>query len=131
MVVECFPRYKVNGFRLHTKARNEGKATYNCSVCVKGVGDGDEVSWDYYGILHEVIRVEFTGEQIKKCVLFNCDWFDPNVHWGLRYPKFTPLPRLIITNVIESLTHSYLLILQTKWYTLSTLRGYQEKRIGG
>jgi len=41
------------------------------------------------------------------------------------------IPRLIIPDVTESLTHSYLLMLQPKWYMLSTLRGYQEKRIGG
>ena len=93
-VVECFSGYKVNGYRFHTKARNEGKATYNCGVCVKGVGEGDEVSGDYYGVLHEIVRVEFTGEPIKKCVLFNCEWFDPDVPRGLRYPKFTPYPEV-------------------------------------
>ena len=69
MVVERFSRYKVNGYRFHTKGRNEGKAIYNCGVCVKGVGEGDEVSGDYYGILHEIIRVKFTSEPIKKCVV--------------------------------------------------------------
>jgi len=90
MVVECFSEYKVNGCRFYTKARNEGKTTYNCGVCVKGVGECDEVPGDNYGILHEIIRVEFTGEQIKKCVLFNYEWLDPDVLRGLRYPKFTP-----------------------------------------
>ena len=39
MVVECFSAYKVNGFWFHTKVRNEGKATYNYGVYVKGVGE--------------------------------------------------------------------------------------------
>ena len=84
----------VNGYRFHTTARNENKATYNCGVCVKGVGEGDEVSGNYYGILHQIIRVEFMGEPIKKCVLFNCEWFDPNVPWRLRYHKFTTYPEV-------------------------------------
>ena len=94
MVVECFFGYKVNGYRFHTNARNEGKVTYNCGVCVKGVDEGDEVPRDYYGILHEIIRIEFTGEPIKKCVLFNCEWFDPDVPRGLLYPKFAPSPEV-------------------------------------
>ena len=79
MVVEYFSGYKINGYRFHTKARNEGKATCNCGVCVKGIGEGDEVSGDYYGILHEIIHFEFTGEPIKKCILFNCERFDLHV----------------------------------------------------
>ena len=35
--------------------------------------------------------------------------------------------RLIIPDGTENLTYSYLLMLQPKWYMLSTLRGYQEK----
>ena len=27
-------------------------------------------------------------------VLFNCEWFDPDVPRGLRYPKFTPHPEV-------------------------------------
>jgi len=94
MVAEYFFGDKINGYRCHTKAMNEGKTTYNCGVCVKGVGEGDEVSGDYYSILHKIVRVEFTDEPIKKCVLFNCEWFDPDVPRGLRYPKFTPYPEV-------------------------------------
>ena len=63
-------------------------------MCIKGVGESDEVSRDYYGIFHEIIRVEFRGEPIKKCVLFNCKWFDSDVPRGLRYPKFTAYPEV-------------------------------------
>jgi len=59
----------VTGFisRLEMKAKQ-----HIIGVCVKGVGEGNEVSGDYYGILHEIIHAEFTGEPIKKRVLFNC-----------------------------------------------------------
>ena len=107
--------------------RLEGEARYNCGVCIKGVGEGDEVRGDYYGILHKIIRVEFMGEPIKKCVLFNCEWFDPDVHRGYVILNLPHILRLIIPDIIESLTYSYLLILQPEWYTLCTLRGYQEK----
>ena len=30
---------------------------------------------DYYGILQEVIRVEYLGEPLKQCMLFRYDWF--------------------------------------------------------
>jgi len=71
------------------KLGDEGKPTYNCGMRVKGVG---EVPRDYYGIIQEIIRVEFTGEPIKKCVLFNYEWFDLDVPRGLRYPKFITYP---------------------------------------
>ena len=93
--------------------------------------DGDEVGRDYYGILHKVIRLEFMVELIQKFALLHCEWFDLDVPRGLLDPKFTPIRRLIISDITESLTHSYLPTLQPKWYTFTTLGGCQEKRISG
>ena len=29
---------------------------------------------DYYGVLEEVLKVEYLGEPIKRCMLSCCDW---------------------------------------------------------
>jgi len=121
----------VNGFQFHTKASSEGKVTYNCGMCVKGIGEGDKISQDNYGILHETIRVKFTGVSIEKYALFNFEWFDPDVPRELHYPKFIPYTEVNHNRGYKKFDHSYLLILQPKWYTLSALRRYREKQIGG
>jgi len=51
---------------------------------VKGTGEGDNSGVEYYGVLEEVLRVEYLGEPIKRCVLFRCDWFDPANPQGTR-----------------------------------------------
>lgn len=43
---------------------------------------------DFYGILTEIIEVEFPGILKLKCVLFKCEWFDPVVNRGVRFNKF-------------------------------------------
>ena len=43
---------------------------------------------DFYGILTEIIEVEFPGILKLKCVLFKCEWFDPVVNRGVRLNKF-------------------------------------------
>jgi len=57
-------------------------------VC-QGIGEGYEVGGDYYGVLHEVVCLEYMGELVQKCVLFNCEWFDPFISQRLCYPKLT------------------------------------------
>ena len=43
---------------------------------------------DFYGILEEIIEVEFPGVLKLKCVIFKCEWFDPVVDRGVRLNKF-------------------------------------------
>src|SRR5690606_16804271 len=50
-------------------------------ICVKG-------ETDFYGILLEIIEVEFPGLLKLKCVLCKCEWFDPVVNKGVRSNKF-------------------------------------------
>lgn len=71
----------------------------NYGVTVKGV-EGK----DYYGVLQEVIELEYVGATRKyKTVLFKCDWFDPDqgtriykkyhlveVNHESRYPHYDP-----------------------------------------
>ena len=86
--VTTWSAFRVNGFLFQTQKRCEGKKSYNCGVCVKGSGEGGFED-DYYGILQEVIRVEYLGEPLKQCTLFRCDWFD-NTPRGTRSPKLCP-----------------------------------------
>jgi len=73
--------YFTRGYTFHTYEYGSRRATMNYGVCVKG-------ETDFYGILQEIIEVEFPGLVKLKCVLFKCDWFDPTVNRGVRYSKF-------------------------------------------
>lgn len=73
--------YFTRGYTFHTYEYGSRRATVNYGVCVKG-------ETDFYGILQEIIEVEFPGLVKMKCVLFKCDWFDPTVNRGVRYNKF-------------------------------------------
>jgi len=44
----------------------------NCRVYVIGIREG-EFENEYYGILREVIEIEYPSEPLRKCVLLNCD----------------------------------------------------------
>ncbi|XP_057436487.1 uncharacterized protein LOC130728921 [Lotus japonicus] len=67
--------YVINGYKFITKAQNEGMCTTNFGVCVRG-GQSDIVDYDYYGMLIDIVELEYTGSPTKKLVLFKCDWFD-------------------------------------------------------
>jgi hypothetical protein len=82
-LVTSWPIYFVNGFRFHTHEHSEGKETKNSGVGVKGGSNGGAES-DYYGVLKEVIQLEFFGEPTKMVVLFYCDWFSPETPNGTR-----------------------------------------------
>jgi hypothetical protein len=88
--VSTWTAYRVNGFKFHTEARSVGKRTYNCGVGVCGTGEGD-VQNDYYGVLKDIIEIEYVGEPVKRCVLFSCEWFDPTLNRGTRTHKLCNL----------------------------------------
>ena len=113
--VTCWSAFRVNGFLFHTQKRCEGKKSYNCGVCVKGSGEGGFED-DYYGILQEVIRVEYLGEPFKQCTLFSCDWFD-NSPRETRSPKLCPFVKVIATRRYRKYDYSYLLLPQSRWCT--------------
>ncbi|XP_058775568.1 uncharacterized protein LOC131649832 [Vicia villosa] len=69
--------YVINGYKFVTKSRNEGMSTTNHNVCVRG-GQFDSLENDYYGVLNDIVELEYTGHPTKKVVLFQCDWFDPS-----------------------------------------------------
>jgi len=88
----------------NSTSRSAGKKTYNCSVGVCGTWNGD-IKNNYYGVLKDIVEIEYVGEPLKRCVLFSCEWFDPTlncrklshklskvirVHRTRRYRKYDP-----------------------------------------
>ena len=39
---------------------------------------------EFYGILQQILEVEYPRLLNLKCVLFKCDWFDPVIGRGVR-----------------------------------------------
>ncbi|XP_059299092.1 uncharacterized protein LOC132051859 isoform X1 [Lycium ferocissimum] len=71
--VRKLSKYFLNGYRFHTEEWSKGKKTNNSGVWVKGDGDVD-----YYGVLQEILELEYPiGWPKKKLVLFRCKWYDP------------------------------------------------------
>lgn len=85
--VKSFSGYITNGFRFHTFQRDKNLSTQNSGVVVLGdTGDGHE-TLDFYGVLTEVIKLEYLGGNY--IVLFRCDWFDVlDSRRGINVDKF-------------------------------------------
>lgn len=83
--VHTWPQYNVNGYKFHTVTYGSNKATMNSGVCIKGTSYA-ELESDYYGILTDVIELEYSNSTLKRTrvVLFKCNWFDPTVNRGWR-----------------------------------------------
>nr|GEX81959.1 hypothetical protein [Tanacetum cinerariifolium] len=84
--VVTYPVYFVNGYKFPTSEHGSGRSTYNSEVCLKGSNYSDE-SNDYYGILAEIVQLEYPALPIKRVVLFRCDWFDPTPNVGMKVHK--------------------------------------------
>ncbi|XP_019240549.1 PREDICTED: uncharacterized protein LOC109220542 [Nicotiana attenuata] len=78
--VRMMSKYVVNGYKFHTEEWSNGKKTNNSGVWVKGEGDVD-----YYGVLQEILELEYAvGWPKKKLVLFRCKWYDPTPNRGTK-----------------------------------------------
>jgi hypothetical protein len=75
--VITWPNYFINGYKFGIKSQSEGMSTTNYGVCVRG-GQHDTMENNYYGVLNDIVGLEYTGCPTKKLVLFKCDWFDPS-----------------------------------------------------
>ena len=76
-----------NGYSFHTNDRDKNLRTQNSGVFVVGnIGDGSN-NIDYYGILNEIIILEYLGGNYV--ALFRYKWW--NVHYlirGIKIYKF-------------------------------------------
>ncbi|KAK1411492.1 hypothetical protein QVD17_38041 [Tagetes erecta] len=75
--VQSHKGYFVNGYKFHTQTAYHGRVTENSGVCVKGASY-DEHESDYYGLLDEILELEYHSS-LGACivVLFKCTWFHP------------------------------------------------------
>ena len=79
--VNTYNGYVVNGYKFHTDSYGSDRATINSGVCIKGINYSTSES-DYYGVLQEIIELEYLGLPLKRTVLFNCQWYHPTPNVG-------------------------------------------------
>ncbi|XP_059311461.1 uncharacterized protein LOC132063034 [Lycium ferocissimum] len=75
--VHCMEKYVVNGFKFNTRECANHMKTNNSGVWVKSA-DGV----DYFGVIEEILELDYSGWPLKKIVLFLCNWFDPTPKRG-------------------------------------------------
>ena len=64
--------YMVNDFKFHTNDRERCLKTQNSGVVVRG--DTGIANLDYYGVLSDVVELQYMGG--NQVVLFKCNWWD-------------------------------------------------------
>lgn len=71
------PGFFVNGYKFRTQIHGRNRTTHNSGVCVKG-SCYSKYDVDYYGLLDEVLEIEYHGLGLGRCVvpIFKCTWFD-------------------------------------------------------
>ncbi|OMP07557.1 hypothetical protein COLO4_07238 [Corchorus olitorius] len=88
-----WPAYMVNGYNFHTFVHGQGRTTINSGIGVRGL-DSNDPSHDFYGILKDVVQIEYCGSTFSmNVVLFEGDWFDT-----INGMKVHPLYRLVDVN---------------------------------
>lgn len=72
--ITCFSGYDMHGFRFRIESRDRNRCTQNSGVAVipEGSEDGDNV--EYYGMLTEILELQFLGG--RRVPLFRCKWVD-------------------------------------------------------
>ncbi|KAL0347987.1 UNVERIFIED_CONTAM: hypothetical protein Sangu_1026500 [Sesamum angustifolium] len=68
--VSCYKGYFVNVFKFHTVEYGQFKATTNYGVCVLGSAYS-ECEVDYYGLLEEIVELEYYGLSVVKVKMLN------------------------------------------------------------
>ena len=72
---KVWPVIYVNGYKFHTLDKGHQKRTYNSGVCMSGIDQGPGAN-DFYRQLKEILEFEWPGQDVRRCVLFNYEWFD-------------------------------------------------------
>lgn len=83
--VTCYKKYITNGFRFHVQSEDKSKTSQNCGVMVRGTSSYGDDGDNYYGVLQEIIELEFLGDDTRFS-MFNCIWYD--IHKGIKIDKF-------------------------------------------
>lgn len=77
-----YPRYCTRGYAFRIHEDGSTRTTSDYGILSKS---GDDV---YYGVLKEVLEVRYSGLMNLRCIVFLCDWYDPNIGRGVRVDKF-------------------------------------------
>ena len=83
--VSSFGCYDVNGYRLRSEKYESvkpGLTTINSGVCVTSYDENGNAV-EFYGVIEDIIKIEWEGSMELELVLFYCRWFDPTPN-GLR-----------------------------------------------
>ena len=83
--VTSYGCYDVNGYRFRSEKYERGRpglTTINTGVCVTSYDENNN-ALEYYGVIEDIIKIEWEGSLKLELVLFYCRWFDPTPN-GLR-----------------------------------------------
>jgi hypothetical protein len=86
--VKTYGFYDVNGYGFRLKKYESGRVgliTINSGVYVTYFDESDN-ALEYYGVIEDIIKVEWEGSMKLDLVLFFCSWFDPTPN-GLRHTE--------------------------------------------
>ena len=120
----CYEGCEINGFRFYTEAHEQHRSRINSGVCVRGVCT-DETQHDYYGVLKEVVELEYDGVH-NKVLLFKCHWFD--ITNGVKVDHQHGLVEVKHTSTLRT-TEPYVLASQaTQVYYLTYASDKRERR---
>ena len=74
-----WPIYHTRGYTFHTHNHGQNRKTQHYGVCVPGTNETD-----YYGLIQEIMMVEYHGDVGLKVMIFKCSWFDTTENRGMR-----------------------------------------------
>ncbi|KAL0295008.1 UNVERIFIED_CONTAM: hypothetical protein Sangu_3206400 [Sesamum angustifolium] len=94
-LVKMWLCYFVNGFNFHTEEHNIGKSTMNCGVCVKSSSYRDTEN-DFYGMLEEIIELDYPLNDDFHVILFKCRWVD--LTREVKIDQEVPIPEVNTNN---------------------------------
>lgn len=77
--------YFTRGYLFHTPFYGIMKKTMNYGVCIRGQNYSDASDEDdFYGMVTNIIELQYPGVLGSKLTLFYCEWFDPTSGKGTR-----------------------------------------------
>ncbi|XP_013601902.1 PREDICTED: uncharacterized protein LOC106309422 [Brassica oleracea var. oleracea] len=77
-----WPIYFSRGYCFHTHSHGQDKNTQYYGVYVRGTTETE-----YYGLIEEIMMIEYGGAVSLKAMIFKCKWFDTVVGRGMRKHK--------------------------------------------
>ncbi|KAG2283341.1 hypothetical protein Bca52824_054561 [Brassica carinata] len=78
-----WPICHTRGYTFHTHNHGQNKRTQHYGVCVPGTNETD-----YYGLVQEIMMVEYHGDVGLKVMVFKCSWFENTANRGMRIHPF-------------------------------------------